>query len=287
MSAQKTILITGTSNGIGKLLALTLTKQGHRVYASMRGVNGKNAQVANEFQQLAEQNNYDLNVVEMDITDDQGVADAIAAIQAEHPIDVLVNNAALMSVGVSEAFTVEQAKQQMDSNFYSVIRTSRAVLPSMRERKQGLLIHISSNAGRIIVPYFGLYCASKFALEALAESYHYELEPFGVESIIVEPGPHKTELVNTTPTPDDQACLDSYGAHAQVPVQMLDGFKDMFEQQTEATNAQNVADTISGLINQDAPRPLRTTVGADFGTGEINRLVAPIQQQLLASLSPA
>jgi len=285
MTSAKTILVTGTSHGIGKLLALTLASQGHNVYASMRGIHGKNAATSAELSQIAEEKGYRLQVVEMDITSDDSVTETIGKIEATHPIDVLINNAGIMFVGISEAFTVEQAKFQMDTNFYGVMRTSRAVLPGMRARKQGLLIHVSSNAGRIVVPYFGVYCASKHAVEALVESYHYELAPFGIESVIVEPGPHKTELVNTAPAPEDTACLDGYGAYADVPGQLLGHFKQMFEEQTDLTNPQNVADTIAGLVNQDGPRPIRTTVGSDFGVSEINNFAAPIQKQLVDSLS--
>jgi NAD(P)-dependent dehydrogenase (short-subunit alcohol dehydrogenase family) len=110
-------------------------------------------------------------------------------------LDVLVNNAGVMSIGLAEGFTEEQARRKMDVNFLGPFRLCRAVLPHMRGRRSGLIVHVTSIVGRIVFPGAALYCASKFAHEALAEALHYELTGTGVESVIVGPGPYATHLL--------------------------------------------------------------------------------------------
>ena len=131
---NKTVLITGTSTGFGKLSAITLAKAGHTVIAAMRGTTGKNAAVAQELAALP-----NIHVVEMDITSDTSVQNAIQQTLAQHgKIDVLVNNAAVTGYGVLEAYSLNQVREMLDVNLFSVLRTYQAVLPSMREKKNGL-----------------------------------------------------------------------------------------------------------------------------------------------------
>lgn len=186
---------------------------------------------------------------------------------------MLVNNAGIMPTGLTEAFTPELVESCFDVNFLGPARTCRAVLPHMRE------IHLSSTAGRVAIPCFGVYCASKWALEAYAESLHYELTSFGIESILVEPGGHSTDLVKTTPAPADQDCLTTYGSLADGRDKLLDMFEEMFAAGENMTDAQNVADAIVRLINMDGAKPLRTTVGHDMGLNQINNQTAPIQSE--------
>ena len=160
ISNPKTVLITGASPGIGLLTAKALAKKGHYVFASMREVSNRNKAAAKELRAWARDNNFTLVPVELDVTDEQSVITAINDIEKKRPLDVLVNNAGIMPTGLTEAFTLEQAQQCFDVNTFGIMRTNRAVLPYMRRRKSGLLIIISSAAGRLAIPLFGIYCAS-------------------------------------------------------------------------------------------------------------------------------
>ncbi|TDF39292.1 SDR family NAD(P)-dependent oxidoreductase [Alteromonadaceae bacterium M269] len=286
MNEMKNILITGASRGIGLLTAKTLAAKGHYVLASMRNVNTQNAGVAAELTQWASANNHNLEVVELDVTDEDSVNRAIQTLEARVTIDVVINNAGIMPCGITEAFTPEQMAACFDVNVVGVGRVCRAVLPHMRHRKNGLIIHVSSNSGRLAMPFFGLYCSSKWALEALAESMHYELSPFGIESILVEPGGHETDLIDNPPSPKDLECISSYGEIAEAPDNLKQAFRDMFAQKDSSTDAQNVADKIASLVCMSAPRPIRSSVGHDMGIDEINRLSRPVQANFIDAFMP-
>ncbi len=197
---REVILVTGSSNGIGRLTVETLARRGHTVYASMRDAANRNAIVRAELLHLAKAEGLDLHVIELDVTDGTSVEKAVAdIIKDAGRIDVLVNNAGIMSVGITEGFTLEQVHRQLDVNFYGTVRTNRAVVPHMRKQGHGLLIQVSSLAGRVVLPFFGIYNASKFAVEALSEAYRYDLSALGIDSVIVEPGPYGTNLLATIP----------------------------------------------------------------------------------------
>ena len=166
------------------------------------------------------------------------------------------------------------------------MRMSRAVLGPMRARKSGLIISLSSAAGRFGMPYFGLYCASKWAMEAYCESLHYELETLGIESILVEPSGHGTDLVTTAPTPADTPRLREYGDLAKGRERLLGMFQGMFDQGDASTDAINVAERIADLVDMNAPRPIRTQVGHDMGVAAVNEAVLPIQVALIKGLKP-
>src|SRR4029450_5856368 len=161
----KTILITGTSSGFGRDTAETLQQAGHTVSASMRDGESKNREAAAALQKLG------IKSVELDVSDAASVEAAVEKVLAEAgKIDVLINNAGIGSAGVTEAFTAEQAKVVFDTNVIGLLRITRAVPPSMRERHDGLIINISSILGRVTFPFLGIYGASKFAVEALTDS---------------------------------------------------------------------------------------------------------------------
>ena len=283
---SKNILITGASRGIGYLTAKTLAKGGHHVIASMRDIKGHNAAIATELAGWAAEHGHSLEVVELDVTSEVSVDSAIQALEERLDIDVLINNAGIMPCGITEAYTPEQVSACLDVNVVGVARTCRAVLPHMRERKSGLLIHISSSSGRLAMPFFGLYCASKWALEAMAESMHYELASFGVESIIVEPGGHGTDLIQSPPAPSDTRCIESYGDIAKAPANIVDMFQGVFAQGDKSTDAQNVADQLAELVDMEGERPIRTTVGHNMGVDQINTRVAPVQAEFIRSFLP-
>lgn len=285
MSLSKTVFVTGASRGIGLLTVKTLASNGCHVFAGVRDSRGRNAGLTEELQAWAAAEGHRLEVVDVDVTNDSSVSSAVESIERQAPLDVLVNNAGVMPVGVTEAYTPDQLAACLDVNALGVMRTCRAVLPAMRSRNSGLIISISSTAGRLAIPYFGVYCASKWAMEALVESMHYELEPFAVESILVEPGGHATDLIKSPPSPEDSQRLASYGDSAATPGKMIAMFEQMFAAGDEPTNAQNVADAINGLIASEAPRPLRTTVGNDMGVNQINERTAPIQHELATMIA--
>ena len=283
---RKNILITGASRGIGLLTAKTLAQAGHHVIASMRDVQGNNATVVQELNSWAKEQKLSLETIELDVTSEASVNNAIQTLEDRLSINVLINNAGIMPCGITEAYTPEQITACLDVNVVGVARTCRAVLPYMRERKSGLMIHLSSSSGRLAMPFFGLYCASKWALEALVESMHYELTSFGVESIIVEPGGHGTDLIQNPPAPSDTSCIASYGNIAEAPAKIVDMFQGMFAQGDNSTDAQNVADQLTALIDSQGERPIRTTVGHNMGVDQINSRVAPVQAEFIRSFLP-
>ena len=192
---QKTILITGCSSGFGESLAPHLARQGHRVYATMRSPDAKNAAPARSLRELASTEALELHVLDLDVTDEASVAAAATRVLAEPGgIDVIVNNAGQMFGGITEAFTAAEFARQLDINVLGVHRVTRAVLPAMRAAGSGLLINVSSTAGRCALPFFGVYHASKFALEGYTQALRLELAQAGVDAVLVEPGPFTTNL---------------------------------------------------------------------------------------------
>lgn len=283
--SNKVVLVTGSSTGIGRLTAETLARAGLTVYATMRDLESRNAPAAAEIRELAGRERLALHVLELDVTHGDSTEDAVAAvIREEGHIDVVVNNAGAMNAGVTEGFTLEQIQSQMDVNFFGAARLNRAVLPHMRTRGSGLLVHVSSLAGRLVFPFFGVYCASKFALEALAESYRYELSGIGIDSVIVEPGPFASELIARSPKPADRERLESYGDTAAIPERTLASFSE-FLRGPDAPDPQTVADDILRLIGMPMEtRPLRTVCGVDYGLRKMNEVMAPFQRELLGGL---
>lgn len=206
---MKNIIITGTSSGFGLKAAKDFADKGYKVFATMRNPNGKNASKKAEL----ESHSAHITVVDMDVTDDASVQQAIGGIIAtEGKVDLLINNAGIMFLGITEAFSVDQAHEQMNANYYSVIRTMQAILPAMRKAGSGLIINCSSLVGRISPPFFGTYTATKHALEGYSQALRYEVAPFGVDIAIVEPGPFGTGLLASGRPPALGDVLASYGA---------------------------------------------------------------------------
>src|SRR5689334_15705213 len=173
---ERVVLITGTSSGFGRLIAETLARKKFQVFATMRSLNSRNAAAARELADLTKRESLSLQTLELDVTDDASVERAVSKIALQcGRIDVLVNNAGFGIMDLAESVTMPQAQRQFDTNFFGVLRMNRAVLPVMKRQGSGLLLHVSSGGGRLAIPGMGLYCASKFAMEALAETYRYEL----------------------------------------------------------------------------------------------------------------
>lgn len=282
----KVIVVTGASSGFGNLTVLELARRGHTVVATMRDVEGRNAKVRTDLIEAAMSEGHGLEVLEMDVADEASVDAAIEKVVKRYDkIDVLINNAGLMPVGITEAYTVADVERLFSVNFFGAVRTDRAVLPHMRAFGSGLLVHVTSLMGRVVFPFFGTYSASKFALEALAEAYRYELKGFGVDSVIVEPGPFPSNLISSSPEPSDQAVLTAYGDVAAVPGQIKAHANDG-QDEANPPRPQLVADAIAKLVETTERRPLRTVVmpeGLDFGVHSLNEAVRPIQNQMLTS----
>ena len=278
------VIITGTSSGFGRLSAIAFAEQGYQVWATMRNADGSNR----EPKKLLEAAAGDIRVLDMDVADDASVDTAIAqVIQADGKVDVLINNAGIMYIGHTEAYSVEQAHEQMNVNYYGVIRTTQAVLPVMRRAGSGLIINTSSTAGRVAYPYFGTYGATKFAVEAYSQSLRYEMAPHGIDIAIVEPGPFPTNLIESVQPEARQHVLDDYGALKDVPAGMLDYFVDFFTTDAAPDN-QLVVDAYLALADAEpGQRPIRTHVGIEHGAAEINRITQPIQDNIVNELGLA
>ena len=284
MHTKQVVLITGSSTGFGRLFAETLARKGHIVFATMRDPGGRNAKNASEIRALAEKDLLPIHVLELDVTDDASVGRAVdAAVAKGGRIDVAINNAGYYLSGLEEAVTIEQAQRLMDTNFFGPARVNRAVLPHMRRQRSGVLMHISSGAGRVVLPSVGFYCASKFALEALAEAYSYELAAQGIESVIVEPGAYETPVFGNTVTAADQARTTTYGALQQMPAKVNAALS------SSAGNAQEVADAVLQIIETPAgEKQLRYFVSPrKFGVDEINALSKQVQANVLEAFGLA
>lgn len=249
------ILITGTSSGFGKLTALTLLKNGHQVAASMRDIDGRNKNSADELK------NAGATVVQIDVTDDNSVAEGVAkSISDLNGLDVLLNNAGTGVLGMQEFYTSEDFQKLFDINVFGVQRMNRAVVPHFRKQGNGLIIYVTSLLGRVALPFYGPYQSSKWALEALAENYRVELSGFGIENCVVEPGGYPTEFVGNLVKPSDTSREESYGEFVKVPQQVLAYFEEFLKKNPQQ-NPQKVADAIAGLIEMPkGEKPFRTPV---------------------------
>lgn len=278
MPDKLVVLITGSSTGFGRLFAETLARYGHSVFATMRDPAVRNAENATALRGLAGKESLALTVLEMDVTDEVSVDRAVHdCLNRAGRIDAVINNAGYGLTGLVEATTVDQARRQFETNFFGCVRVNRAVLPAMRKQRRGLLLHVSSGAGRVVVPGFGFYCASKFALEAFAEAYHYELAGQGIESCILEPGPYQTAVVGNMVTAADHGRTVSYGPMAAVPEKVTAALS------ATMANAQEVADAVLSIVETPSgQRKLRYRISpADFGTDQINAVCEQVQSKVL------
>ena len=189
----KSVLITGCSSGFGRLMAESYARKGAKVFATMRNLPRPEA---DELRALANAESLDLHVIEIDVTDDAQVAAGVAEAErlAGGALDVLVNNAGISTAGPIEIQDMDATKLLFDTNVYGPHRMARAVLPAMRARKSGQIFNVTSQLGRVMVPGFGQYSPTKFALEAMSEQMAYELVPHNIDVTIIEPGGYPTEI---------------------------------------------------------------------------------------------
>jgi NADP-dependent 3-hydroxy acid dehydrogenase YdfG len=277
---RKTILITGTSNGFGKDAAKTLTDAGHHVFATMRDLDGRSAAAADELRTKG------IEVLELDVTSNESVDAAFKSLFSKTggKLDVLINNAGLFAQGISETYTPEQLRDMFEVNVFGVQRVTRAALPTMRKAQSGLVINIGSILGRMTIPFTGLYGASKFALEALTESYRYEVSQLGVDVVLIQPSAYPTGLYSATMQAADSGRAQEYGDIAALPGAFVQFLTGVFSG-ADAPDSHDVAKALVELIGTpDGQRPDRVLVGAGYGADAVNAAVHPIQAQMIEAI---
>ena len=248
------VLITGCSSGFGKLAALQFARKGDTVYASMR-----NTSKGKELEEARDAEGLKIKLLELDVTDDASVSAAISKVIAEAgQIDVLVNNAGIGAHGPIEETDDDEAKEIFETNFFGVLRMIRAVLPHMREKKAGTIANVSSLAGRVGPPFDGIYSASKFALEAASEALAYEVHPFGIRVLLIEPGGFETNIGDTRRIPRRYNEGSPYAELDQKFEQALTKLPGSGER----ADPQVVAEKIYDAVNDKEPK-LRYLVGQD------------------------
>ena len=257
MKAQSVALVTGSSSGIGFETALHLARNGFKTYASMR-----NLQKSKNITQVAKEEKLPLEVVQLDVNDDISVKQAIdKLVQAEDQrIHVLVNNAGYGLLGALEDLTIEEIKAQFETNFFGVIRVTQQVLPIMRKQKSGTIVNISSVGGRMGIPSLSAYHSTKFALEGLSESISYELEPFGIGVVVIEPGFIRTNIMNSSMIA--KKAQDPKSPYFSLTQQLERSFKSAMENTSASSPPEEVAKVVLQAITSDGPK-LRYTVGND------------------------
>lgn len=247
---EKVAIVTGSSSGIGFETALALAREGYYTYATMR-----DTKKGNQIKEVAKKENLKLEVLEIDVDKDETVQAAINKIVREKSrIDVLVNNAGYGLFGCLEDLSMDDLKAQFETNFFGIVRTSQAVIPVMRKQKSGIIVNISSVAGRIGFPVSPAYISSKFALEGLSESMRYELSPFGINTIIIEPGVIKTNFMSST-----KRSMKPDSVYKDITNKVIMGISMMAEM---GTSPQEVAKTIIKAIKSENPLS-RYIVGND------------------------
>jgi NAD(P)-dependent dehydrogenase (short-subunit alcohol dehydrogenase family) len=254
-------IVTGSSSGIGFETSLLLAKNGFFTYATMR-----NLDKSNKIIELKQKEKLPLEVLKLDVTDDISVKEAIAKIANEQgTIDVLVNNAGYALVGPLEELSIQEFKEQFETNVFGVIRVIQKILPIMRKQRHGTIVNISSVAGRIGFPLTSAYVSSKFALEGLSESISYELEQFGIKVILIEPGVIKTNFdsnlkigknVSTTTTANDRN-----SPYADITEKRMTGFKPRFKNGLPAIEVAKVI--LNAVTSRGVPTESRYLVGND------------------------
>jgi NAD(P)-dependent dehydrogenase (short-subunit alcohol dehydrogenase family) len=260
---SKTVLITGASSGIGKAAAQHFAAQGWNVIATMRTPAKETELVGNNH----------IFVTRLDVQHPETIETAIQqGIERFGQIDVVVNNAGYGQYGVFEAIAPELVQEQFDVNVFGVMNTIRAVLPHLRERKQGMIINISSGAGRFTLPLISLYNASKFALEGFSEALSFELAALNIGVKIVEPGGTTTNFIKVSEERISPRPLPEYDGFINAAYQMFGKLKDM-----RLATAEEVA-TVIYQAATDGTDTLRYLVGNDdFKERVNNRLTMPDQ----------
>ncbi|MBV9278657.1 MAG: SDR family oxidoreductase [Chloroflexi bacterium] len=265
-SPKPTAAVTGASRGIGRATALELARRGYRVFALARAEDDL-ARLAAD----ARQAGLDIEPLILDVADAESRERAVAAIRemtAGYGLDVLVNNAGHGQIGPIEEIPPDRMRRQFEVNVLGLLAFTQPFLPAMRERRRGRIVNLSSAAGRIVTPFMGAYCASKFALEAISDALRLELSPFGVRVILIEPGPIRTAFGEAAASMRVQSPSSPYAPYLRDYDRSRRG-TNLFERSPEA-----VARVIARALEADHPRP-RYTVTLPAKLGTIGRRVVP------------
>ena len=250
---RQVALITGSSSGIGYETSLTLARNGFCTYAGVR--NTKNSDILEK--KIAKEK-LDLNILQLDVNDKSSIDNAINRIKTEEKrIDVLINNAGYGLVGFFEELGLDEIRKQFETNFFGVLNVTKKVIPIMREQNRGTIINLSSGAGQVGFPGISAYVSTKFAIEGFSESLMYELFPFGIRVIIIEPGVIKTNFFNNCIVSDKSSKKGSLYSNSLKKIQ-----NNIELMQEHATPPVEVAKVILQALKTDEPKQ-RYVVGND------------------------
>ena len=248
---QKVALVTGSSSGIGSETTLALAREGYHTFASMRNINK-----GTDLKEIANKENLPIDIIELDVNKEESIVDAVKKIVDDSArIDILVNNAGYGQFGCTEDVSIEEFREQFETNFFSVVRIIQEVAPIMRNQNSGNIINISSVAGRMGLPGSPAYISSKFALEGLGECLRYELGQFGIKTTLIEPGVIKTNFFDSMKIPDSKADPK----YKELTDHILSGLKMMVQMGTEPAQ---VAEVIMKALHDNEMLP-RYVVGTD------------------------
>jgi short-subunit dehydrogenase len=251
---KQVAIITGCSSGIGYETSILLAKNGFKTYATMR-----NVEKGDKLKDIAEKENLDLKIIKLDVTDDYSIKNAInEIIQETTRIDILVNNAGNNIAGTVEDLSIEEFKEQFETNFFGLVRVTKAVLPIMRNQNSGIILNLSSIVGKMAIPLNSAYTSSKFAVEGFSESVRYELEDFGIKVILIEPGVIKSNFYENIKM-SKNSLADPKSPYQPITQKIFEAFLSMIQY---AFPAKIVADVILEAITSDNPK-IRYAVGDD------------------------
>ncbi len=252
MKVKKTVLVTGCSSGIGYATCLVFARNNFATYGTVRDL-----LKAEKIKEITNREKLPLKIIRLDVNDDESVRTAIQRIISDSGrINILINNAGYGMFGPIEEISVEDIKEQFETNFFGTIRLIKAIVPIMRKQRNGTIVNISSMVGRFGVPLNAAYVSSKFALEGLSESISFELEKFGIKVILVEPGVVQTDFFQN---------LKIKGTDAKSPYHKLMGRRIAFlksAMKNSISSSDQVANTILHAVNSRDP-DLRYVIGND------------------------
>lgn len=262
---QKIALITGCSSGFGYLTALKFSREGIYTFASVRNLRSAGIK---QLVKSAKIENLPLEIIKLDVTNENSIKTAVKTIyKKKKGIDILVNNAGFGTLGPTEMFTIEEIKNQFETNVYGLLRVTKIVAPIMRNQKNGLIINVSSIAGLVPFPLFGVYSASKFAIETLTETLRFELSQFGIKVTAVEPGSYKTNFTQNRMHPKAMESKEYKNSPYQ---KLISNFFSRYKKThdkdrkilSKVANPQEVADKIYQITKLKRPAP-RYLIGQD------------------------
>ena len=253
MVMHQVVLITGCSSGIGYETALMLARNGFQTFATMR-----DTKKSNSLAKISEKEKLALKILELDVNDGKSIENAINRIKSEAKrIDILINNAGYGLVGFFEDLTLDEIRNQFETNFFGVLNITKKVIPIMRLQKSGTVVNISSGAGQVGFPGISAYVSTKFAVEGFSESLMYELSPFGIKVIIIEPGVVKTNFFRNCVISEESTKNRSLYSRSLDKIQ-----KNIDLMQEHATSPTDVAKIILQVLSTDEPKQ-RYIVGND------------------------